>query len=105
MDRHFLSGADRSGRAILLQGAASGETDTSTQGSDVTVDQGLDLSPEVGVELGLGGSYQNLDGSTTTWSHDVDVDAALDLGTTLDGAGSMGTSETGGSDGSLSSLE
>lgn len=73
----------------------NGGTHTTTQSSDVTVDQGLELSREVGIELGMDGSYQNLDGSTATWSHDVDITVALDVDAALDGFNSTESSEMG----------
>ena len=72
-----------------------GETETMTQSSDVTVDQGLELSREVGIELGMDGNYQNLDGSTATWSHNVDITVALDVDAALDGVSSTESSEMG----------
>jgi hypothetical protein len=59
-----------------------GNDDGASQQSQTTsagTDGAIDLSPEVTVGHEIGGSYQNLDGSTTTWSSDSEVTVTVDL--------------------------
>ncbi|HEX8555727.1 MAG TPA: hypothetical protein VF695_13560 [Sphingomonas sp.] len=56
---------------------------SSSQSQEAEGDFALDLSPSVTVETDTGGSYQNLDGSTTTWENDNDVTFNADVDATL----------------------
>lgn len=60
-----------------------------------TAGQDIELNPEVDVSLEMGGSYQNLDGSTTTWSNSQDVSLNVDVDGTVDAVLSAGIDQNG----------
>lgn len=53
------------------------------QSYDASGDAGLDLSPTVNLGHEASGSYENLDGSTTEWSSDTDINATVDVSAAL----------------------
>ena len=67
------------------------DTSENSQTTSIASDGDLQASPEINVGHEVGGSYENMDGSTTTWSSEtqitltVDVDAAYSSGTELSG--------------------
>lgn len=67
----------------LFDDQQSDGTSSSSQSQEADGDFAFDLSPSVAVETDMGGSYQNLDGSTTTWENDNDVTFNADVGATL----------------------
>lgn len=70
----------------------SAQTQETAAGADG--ETGLDLSPSLTVELS--GDYEDLDGSTHSWSNTTEV--GLDVGATLGYAAGLGVAETDISD-------
>lgn len=71
-------------------GGTSGSTESHelTAGGEI-----IDISPEITIEMEMGGTYQNLDGSTTTWSSDQSITLTADVNATLTAVTSLDASQ------------
>jgi hypothetical protein len=72
----------------LLSNVFGGEAEGGSvqqQSSDATLaaEQGIDLDVAVDVGIQMGGTYQDLDGSTVTWSSSQEIGLDLDVDATL----------------------
>lgn len=63
----------------IFDAGDDGGTSGSSQTYAADADQDTHLSPEITIETEMGGSYQELDGSTTTWSNSNDVTLNADV--------------------------
>jgi hypothetical protein len=78
---------------VFADEADDGGAPQSSEAYDASGEVGIDLSPTVSLEHEAGGSYQNLDGSTTEWSSESDLSVTVDVDATLGAAGSYNSAE------------